>query len=38
MTFVEPGLTEAWSRRPDGGPLAAESDVMTLLADVARKD
>jgi S-adenosyl methyltransferase len=38
MTLVEPGLTEAWSWRPDGEPVAAESDVMTLLAGVARKD
>jgi len=37
MTLVEPGLTEAWSWRPDGELVAAGSDVMTLLAGVARK-
>ena len=38
MTLVEPGLTEAWSWRPDGDPVTAESNVMTLLAGVARKN
>jgi hypothetical protein len=38
MTLVEPGLTEAWSWRPDGDPVVASSDVMTLLAGVARKN
>jgi SAM-dependent methyltransferase len=38
MTLVNPGLTEAWSWRPDGDPVVTRSDVMTLLAGVARKD
>ena len=38
MTLVEPGLTEAWSWRPDGTPVVTRSDVMTLVAGVARKD
>jgi hypothetical protein len=38
MTLVEPGLVDAWSWRPRGDSLVASSDVMSLLAGVARKD
>ncbi len=38
MTLLEPGLTDVWNWRPDGGSLVAPSDVMTVIGGVARKD
>jgi hypothetical protein len=38
MTLVDPGLTEAWSWRPDGDQVVTGSEVMTVLAGLARKD
>jgi hypothetical protein len=38
MTLVEPGLTEVWDWRPDEDAVVNDSDVMTLIGGVARKD
>ena len=38
MTLVEPGLTDAWSWRPDSESVLPESDPLTMLAGVDRKD
>jgi hypothetical protein len=38
MTLVEPGLTEVWAWRPDHDTVVTESDVLSLVGGVARKD
>jgi S-adenosyl methyltransferase len=38
FTLVDPGLKEIWAWRPDGQPVLATDDVMTLIGGVARKD
>ena len=37
FTMVDPGLTDVWAWRPDGEPVSATDDVMTLIGGVARK-
>jgi hypothetical protein len=37
MTLVPPGLAELWEWRPDPGPAAERSDVITFLGGVAKK-
>ncbi len=37
LTLAEPGLTDVWAWRPDGGPVVTTTDFMTVLGGVARK-
>jgi hypothetical protein len=37
FTLVEPGLTDVWAWRPDGGIGATTSDFMRIVGGVARK-
>ena len=37
MTLVEPGLTDIWAWRPEGGVVVTPSDFMRIIGGVARK-
>jgi hypothetical protein len=38
LTLVEPGLTDVWAWRPEGGVIPMTTDFMRIIGAVARKD